>query len=184
MPGSGGFLHIAHLAVFFILLFIAAGRDFFYKKIDNKIILVALPVAVVIAFFERGVDGLLGSVTGFATAFSIFFPLYFLGGIGAGDTKLMAAVGALTSWRFIIWGTFFTAVSGLFVTLIYIAVHKSWRESFKGAFSLKRKDRMKEIADKESKRTVPYALAICVGCIWALYEYHVKFGVLPWQPLK
>jgi prepilin peptidase CpaA len=56
--------------------------------------------------------GVLTSLEGLGLAFLIYFPLYLLRGMGAGDVKLMAAVGAITGWK--IWLVIFvlTAIVG------------------------------------------------------------------------
>ncbi len=58
-----------------------------------------------LAVWYGGVHGLLWSVAGLAVGLMVLMPLYAIGGMGAGDVKLMAGVGAwvgpvLTFWAF------------------------------------------------------------------------------------
>lgn len=45
--------------------------------------------------FSLGINGLLYSLGGLSLGFTIFITPYMLGGMGAGDVKLMAAIGAI-----------------------------------------------------------------------------------------
>jgi prepilin peptidase CpaA len=50
--------------------------------------------------FERGIwGGLRFSMAGLGLALTIYLALYALHATGAGDGKLMAAIGAITGWR-------------------------------------------------------------------------------------
>jgi len=72
------------------------------------------------AFLYQGLPGLRFSLAGMGIAFAIYFVLYALRAMGAGDVKLMAAVGAMVGWED--WFGIFviTAVIGGFMALILI----------------------------------------------------------------
>ncbi len=167
------------MAFFFVVLFVAGITDTLQHKVPNKLIASGLIASLLFAIIEHGTDGIIPLFLGLGTGFIIFFSLYLLGGVGAGDAKLMTIIGAMTSWRFVLWATYFTSIAGVFVALFYIGISKSWRESLSGAFSLKRKERIAEIANNDSRRTVPYAVAICLGSAWAFFEYFSYYGVSP-----
>lgn len=83
---------------------VAGVYDILYRRIPNWLVLPALLVAFLLNGFLYLGDGLLRSALGMGLALLIYFPLYLLRGMGAGDVKLMAALGALVgpaNWLFI-----------------------------------------------------------------------------------
>ncbi len=64
---------------------------------------------------QTGVMDLTDSFAGLAVGFLPMFLAWQAGGIGGGDAKLMAAVGALTGWRFVLTAMFY----GLAVSVVY-----------------------------------------------------------------
>ncbi len=57
----------------------------------------------------------------------IFLIPFILGGMGGGDVKLMAAIGALKGWQFVFYTTIYTGLAGgVIVILILIKEKKLW----------------------------------------------------------
>ncbi|MDH6152924.1 MULTISPECIES: A24 family peptidase [Paraburkholderia] len=73
----------------------AAGLDLHERRIPNVLVLVGLALAFAVQWGLHGAgEGSHRWVLGLLTGGGLFFPLYLLRGMGAGDVKLMAAVGA------------------------------------------------------------------------------------------
>jgi len=51
------------------------------------------------AFLYQGWPGLKFALLGFALSFGLYFGLYVVRAMGAGDVKLMGAVGAMVGWQ-------------------------------------------------------------------------------------
>ncbi len=78
-----------------LLVLTAAIYDFRFRRIPNWLTLSGLILGFGLnAFFFRG-HGALAAGEGLLLATAVYLPLYLLRGMGAGDVKLMAAVGAL-----------------------------------------------------------------------------------------
>src|SRR5579864_198684 len=79
----------------------AAVYDLKFRRIPNRLVLVGLVLGIglnPILYEWMGLgwwDGLKLSGLGLGLAFLIYFPLYLLRAMGAGDVKLMAAVGSI-----------------------------------------------------------------------------------------
>ncbi len=73
----------------------AAVFDFRSRHVPNWLTLSALVVGIGLNLFLFKTAGLWISLKGLGLACLVYFPLYFLRGMGAGDVKLMAAVGAM-----------------------------------------------------------------------------------------
>lgn len=61
--------------------------------------------------------GLTSSMIGLVTGLVVFFPFFALGAMGAGDVKLMAALGAWLGWHSAIYVALYTALAGGFLAL-------------------------------------------------------------------
>ena len=141
---------------------IAAITDVRTRRISNLLTLPALALGLVVAALTGGVTGvsiaLLASVV---VAFPCLMLFVFAGG-GAGDVKLMAAVGA---WLGLIHGVvalLCVALAGVVIAML---------------FALARRAHPVQEAAKEENGpiTMPYGLAICAG-LWA-----AATGVVLWQ---
>ena len=121
-----------------------------------------------------GWEGLVYSLIGTAVGLALLLPAYAIGGMGAGDVKLMAGVGA---W---VWGTvtaYAFAVSAVFGGLIAIGMvvfNKSW-DKHHGQFwsilneilTIKDPDELATIAKERKPRMMllPYGIPIAIGSI-------------------
>src|SRR5215831_17994976 len=77
-------------------LVVAAGvYDILYRRIPNWLVASGLAVGIALNLFLFGWTGLKSSLLGIGLAMAVYFPLYLLRGMGAGDVKLMMAVGAI-----------------------------------------------------------------------------------------
>ena len=83
------------MAVAISLGLAAAVEDIARRRISNWIPVVALTAGVVTLSIERGWRGALSSVGGALGGFLVFLIFYCLGGMGGGDVKLMAGLGAV-----------------------------------------------------------------------------------------
>ena len=73
----------------------AAIYDLRYRRIPNWLVLVGLVLGIGLNTFLFELQGLKQAALGLGLALLIYFPLYALRAMGAGDAKLMAAVGSI-----------------------------------------------------------------------------------------
>lgn len=74
----------------------AAIYDLRFRRIPNWLVAAGLVAGSAMGSFFRGGQGLRASLLGAGLAFAIYLPLFALRAMGAGDLKLMAAIGAFT----------------------------------------------------------------------------------------
>ncbi|MGC4049335.1 MAG: A24 family peptidase [Paludibaculum sp.] len=82
-----------------IAVSVAAFHDIRARKIPNWISVCAALGGVVLNIYLGGLVGLKSSALGLLAAFGVYFVMYLLHAMGAGDVKLMAAVGAIVGLR-------------------------------------------------------------------------------------
>jgi len=73
----------------------AAGYDCKYRKIPNWLNLSGLILGFGLNTLFGGTSGFVSAGQGFLLALAIYLPLYLIKGMGAGDVKLMGAIGSL-----------------------------------------------------------------------------------------
>ena len=100
------------------ILIVAAIIDIRIKKIPNLLTFPTMVLGLVYYSITTGWDGLLFSLGGLSLGIAIFFVLYLMGGMGAGDAKLMGAVGAITGPKGALIASIYSAVVGGVYALI------------------------------------------------------------------
>ncbi|MDQ6663667.1 MAG: prepilin peptidase, partial [Acidobacteriota bacterium] len=75
------------------LVTIAAVFDIRFRRIPNWLNLTGLLMGLIASAYLAGLQGLGRSALGLAVGFGLYFPLFLLHARGAGDEKLLAAVG-------------------------------------------------------------------------------------------
>jgi prepilin peptidase CpaA len=99
----------------------ACVTDLRTRRIPNVLTFGAAAFAVIFHLLVHGVNGLLFALGGCATGVLLFFPLFALRGLGAGDVKLLAALGAwlgpIAAFSIALWGTAAGGVLALCVAL-------------------------------------------------------------------
>ena len=86
------------LAFQIILLLVtgtAAVFDVRFRRIPNWLVLTGLVLGLGLNTILFGWSGAKSSLGGLGLAFGIYFPLYLLRAMGAGDVKLMTAIGSM-----------------------------------------------------------------------------------------
>ena len=120
------------VAVVIALVLTAAVYDVRYRRIPNWLTLVGVLAGVALnGFLDQGRPGLfVSSLLGLAIAFGLYFVLYALRAMGAGDVKLMAAVGAIVGWPDWFGVFIVTAIIGGIMALILVAARGRVRKTF------------------------------------------------------
>lgn len=149
----------------------AAVIDLRSRRIPNLLTVPALVFGLAWCFMLRGTGGLLDSAAGCLVLATPYLVLMMLGG-GAGDVKLMAAVGAWLGLHDGLVALFFVACSGALLALGHIMVRRVMRARApdQGLESPVGKEAQQNIAVLPMrKKAMPYGPAIFIGlCLAAL----------------
>lgn len=113
------------------LLVGAAGFDIAYRRIPNWLTASGVVAGLWMnTFLYQGWPGVRQSLAGLALGFGAYFALYMLRAMGAGDVKLMAAVGAMVGWQNWIAIFVLTALMGGLAAMGLIAMRKRIKKTF------------------------------------------------------
>ena len=159
-----------------IILIAAAVNDLRFQKIPNLLTYPSMGIALGYHFIMSGQDGLLFSAGGLALGIAVFILPYLMGGMGAGDAKLMGAVGAILGARAVFIAFLFTAIAGGIYALILLLVR---RRAFKGfwqqdvatlkTFIFTRQFIPISGDSNEKKPRLCYGIAIALGTLFSVF---------------
>lgn len=152
----------------------AALFDYRQRRVPNWITFSGVAIAIALNFFLYETPGLFMSLKGLGLALLIYFPLFAIRGMGAGDVKLMGAIGAAVGWQNWLGVLVLTSVFGGVAAIIIVASRGRLRRTFQNIWlivlSLLHRQAPYELnpqLDVKSTEGVrlPHAVAIAFGTI-------------------
>lgn len=137
-----------------VTLLVSCYTDVRKRMIYNAVLLPAAVLALGWHIIFQGWGGVVFALQGAVLGFALLFIPYALGGMGAGDVKLLSLVGLFKGPGFVFYGFLLTALAGGALSLFLLLQRKlgSWR-----------KDKM--FAEAEKKDSFPYGAAIMIGTV-------------------
>ena len=157
-------------AVALVLLGICFYTDAVQQRIYNVVTLPAIALGLLLNLALAGVTGAKMSGLGAAVGFGALFLLFMLGAMGGGDVKLMAAVGAIKSYPFVVSSLVYSFLVGGFIGIaVLIWKQKFWRTMhglLRWCLGKVLPFPSKPLDPKKMER-VPFGIAIVLGTIWA-----------------
>jgi len=163
-------------AVAVALAFVACLFDLRIRRIPNALTLGGAVGACVYALAFHGVSGLTMSLAGWAAGLAIFLPFFLLRGLGAGDVKLMACLGAWLGPGLAVWSALYAALAGGVLALIVALASGYFRPMLENVYLLLAHFRVAGVRphpelrlDRGKGPRLPYAVPIAVGTLTALW---------------
>ncbi len=162
---------------------IAGIYDLRYRRIPNRLNITAAALGLVLNGFFFHWHGVASAFLGIGVALLVYFPLYLLRGMGAGDVKLMMAIGAIvgpSNWFqiFVV-----TALCGGFFALCLVVLKRRFHDTVLNCYfllsemcHLRAPHRVSPQLDVSSSAALrlPHGVSIAVGAI-AVLGFHASF---------
>jgi prepilin peptidase CpaA len=183
--GLGGTLTESwHIWFVSVVLIIAAVIDGWKFKVPNWLTFPFIIGGWIFCTAHAGWAGLGGSLAGTLVGLALLFPAYAVGGMGAGDVKLLAGVGAWIGGTMTFFAFCFSAIAGGVIALAMVLLRRSWRQHWlqlqaiiQEFFIIRNPQQLAAIAAqrKSSMLLLPYGVPIAIGTIF----YFIWLGTSP-----
>ena len=159
------------------VLAVATITDIRSRRIPNWLVFPFLLAGLVVSTWVAGWNGLGQSLGGMALGGVIYGVMAMMGGMGMGDVKLCAAIGAWIWWKQLVLALVLIAVAGGIMAIAWATFGGFLGETFTGAGDLLfgwRKRGMHTPPDLKlsnpKARKMPYAPAIAIGTLISFFS--------------
>ncbi len=167
-------MHVLIQIVLLLVVIPAAVYDLRFRRIPNWLVLTGLALGLATNAALSGWPGLRFAGGGFLIGFGVYFVLYLLHAMGAGDAKLMAAIGSIagaSDWLGIFVST---AIIGGVFALVLLLLKRRLRSTLWNVFYIigemmrfRAPYMQRPGLDVKNPQavTLPHGFTIAVGCI-------------------
>jgi prepilin peptidase CpaA len=153
---------------------LAVAWDLRQGRIPNRLTYGSLVVALVLRIILGGWRGALDGLIAGLVCGGVFLLLFLVRGMGAGDVKLMAAIGMWAGLRHVVAIMLVTAIAGGILAVGYMVARKRGLSTLRNLGALLRFHLVAGLAphpeinlENPQAIRIPYALAIAAGTVYA-----------------
>jgi prepilin peptidase CpaA len=166
------------------VLVVAALIDGYKLKVPNWLTFPLVIGGWITSTVLFGWSGLGYSLLGTAVGLALLLPAYAIGGMGAGDVKLLAGVGAWVGSTVTLYAFCVSAVIGGLIALVMIVYRRAWTRHYyqflaiwHELVTIRDPGQLAAIAQdrKSSMLLLPYGIPLAIGTI----AYFAYTGMLP-----
>ncbi len=169
------FMTISHIVVG-VVLALACISDLRTRRIPNVLTFSAVVAALVFHLLTGGWSAAGWSIAGCALGALLFFPMFALRGMGAGDVKLLAAVGAWLGPSQVLIAALATSIAGGVIALAVALGHGYLKTAFRNLWMLLANWRVMGLRPVDELTLegargprLAYALPIAIGTLVTLW---------------
>ncbi len=157
-----------------VILIVAAYIDGKELRVPNWITYPMVFSGIIYNAVQFGWGGLGWGILGMFVGLFCLLPLYAVGGMGAGDVKLMAGIGAWLGWQITFYSFVATVIVGAAMAIAMVWYKKSFVKHYGNLLTIlhewKTVKNPKELSRLAAERKptmflLPYGIPICVGSI-------------------
>jgi prepilin peptidase CpaA len=160
------------------LLGVAVVSDLLRHRIPNMLVLLGLALGLVSQTYSGGVSGLGDSLLGMLICFGFFLPMYAVGGMAAGDVKLMAMVGSFLPVHYALWAALFSLIAGGVCGFLIVLFRGQLVQTLSRYWLMVRAQAyLAPASDEVAGKPFPYSIAILIGTLNSVYWQLVAGGL-------
>jgi prepilin peptidase CpaA len=143
-------------------------------RIPNLLILLGLVLGLAGQAYSGGINGIGIGLLGILIGFGLFLPMYAVGGMAAGDVKLMAMIGGFLTLHDALWAALYSLIAGGLCGLLIVLVRGQLSMTLSRYWLMLRvRTYFAPVADEVAGKPFPYSVAILLGTLISIF----------WQPL-
>ncbi|WP_342245875.1 A24 family peptidase [Pseudomonas sp. OTU5201] len=148
------------------LLGVAVACDLRRHRIPNLLVLLGIALGLAGQSYADGLAGLGNGGLGLSIGFAAFLPLYAVGGMAAGDVKLMAMVGAFLTPFAALSAALSCLVAGGLCGLLIVLVRGQLPQTVaRYGVMFRTRAYIAPAADEVAGQAFPYSVAILLGTL-------------------
>jgi len=157
-----------------LTLIVAAVIDGWKLKVPNWITFPMIISGWAVSALSYGWEGLGWSLVGTGVGLALLLPAYAVGGMGAGDVKLLAGVGAWVGGTTTLYAFCVSAIVGGAIAVLMVLVQRGWQKHYSQFWTIcnefatvRDPEKLAEIAAERKSRMLllPYGIPIAIGTI-------------------
>ncbi len=122
-----------------LILSLAAFSDYKKGRIPNYLIFIGAIAGIFRLIILKDIFALAGHIPGILLPIVLFYPVYKIGGMGAGDLKVFSMIGIYFSFLPLCFCIFVSMFLGAFLSLIKMNYHQNFFERMEYLFSYLKK---------------------------------------------
>lgn len=164
------------VAIVIAVALTACATDLTLRRIPNVLTFGAALAALVYGAIDSGTSGLIAAMAGWCAGALIFMPFFLLGGMGAGDVKLLAAIGAWIGIPEVLWAAIYTSIAGGAVAVVVALTRGYLRTAVSNIGMMMRywmtvglRPVSGVTLESNTSIRLPYAFAIFIGTVMTLW---------------
>jgi prepilin peptidase CpaA len=159
-----------------VVLAVATFTDLRARRIPNWLVLPFMAAGIVVSTWFFGWNGLGQSFAGLGLGILIYGFLFWVGGMGAGDVKLAASIGAWIGPQQLFLALVITAMAGGVMVVLWAICGGFMKDLFSGTSVLLlggqgKQSRSEIVLSNPLKRKMPYAPAIAIGTLISFFSH-------------
>jgi prepilin peptidase CpaA len=144
--------------------------DLASHRLPNYYLLGGLLIGLALQVWLLGWFGLGLGGKGVLAGFALFIPFYALGGMAAGDVKLMAAIGGFLDAESALWAAACSLMIGGVLGIVYLIVKGDLGKLLVRYWAMVlTRSRIPAAEGEAALHRFPYAVAIAAGTLLSLY---------------
>ncbi|WP_460001296.1 A24 family peptidase [Paradesulfitobacterium aromaticivorans] len=152
---------------------LVSWSDWRERKIYNRLLLPAFMLALVFNTWDRGLSGLSATLMGAGVGMALLIIPFVMGGMGAGDVKFLAVIGAFGGVDFVLQAFLYGAIIGGLIAAVLLARRQALRATLIKFFLTMpfwgKPRYLHESMSSAAQEKFPYGIVLALGTLIVMF---------------